>query len=506
MQIHRRDFFRLFGAWNLGALLGLGLQPRASAHIGVVHSAGTLSLEPFVDPLPFPPVLQPKVIKRVDTYTMTMRAAFTKCHRDLPETVIWGFNGVFPGPTIRAKKGRAVQIRQINELPIEQAGGGHMGIGAMLPAVHLHGADVAADSDGHPNDGIPFGGGFRDYCYPNQQRGCTLWYHDHTHGMTGERVCRGLAGLYVIEDKSSEAKLRLPSGKREIPLVIQDRSFNELGELQYSLTPDTLEMGFHGDQMLVNGVIQPFLAVETAKYRFRILNGSNARIYRLALSDGSPLIQIGTDCGLLQRPKSQDSILIAPSGRIDIIIDFSQSPVGSQIILQNLDEVGSLASIMRFDVTKKVRDTKKIPAVLLPWEEIPEDESVTLREFRLARQTIDGVLTWTINGQAYNPQNPPLARPVLGSVEHWKFINPTNHPHPMHLHLVQFQVVNINGEPQEASDFGWRDTIIVEPASELTIAVRFLSHLGRFVFHCHNLEHEDFAMMAEFEVIPPTPL
>ncbi len=504
MNIPRRQFFRAFGALGLGTLFGLRSRAPVTAHEGTVHSASAVTLEPFVDALRIPPVLKPKVIRKVDTYTMTMRAALAQCHRDLPPTPIWGYNGIFPGPTIVAKKGRAVSVRQINELPVCPPAPGHEHPGAMLPAVHLHGADVRPDSDGHPRDGIPFYGGFRDYQYPNQQRGCALYYHDHTHEMTGHRVAMGLSGMYLLVDKSTEAKLRLPSGKREIPLNLQDRSFNALGEFQYSLTPDTLEMGFHGDMLLVNGVVQPYLQVETAKYRFRILNGSNARIYKLALSDGSSLIQIGTDGGLLQRPKPQASIEIAPSERIDVIIDFSAAPVGSQIILQNLNGAGSTGSIMRFDVTKKVRDTKKIPAVLLPWEEIPEDQSVGLREFRLARQTVDGVLTWTINGQAYRMDNPPLATPTLGTIEHWKFINPSNHPHPMHLHLVQFQVVAVNGEPQEASDYGWKDTVVVPPASELTIVVRFLSHLGRYVFHCHNLEHEDFAMMAEFEVIAPT--
>ena len=150
---------------------------------------------------------------------------------------------------------------------------------------------------------------------------------------------------------------------------------------------------------------------------------------------------------------------------------------------------------------KRVTD-KKVPAFLQPWEELLESQSVILRDFNLARQTINGTLTWTINGQAYDPANPPLATPVVDSIEHWNFVNPTNHPHPMHLHLVQFQVVNINGVPQEASAFGWKDTFVIPPASEVTILAKFGKYTGRYVFHCHNLEHEDFAMMGEFEVLP----
>ncbi|MES2572056.1 MAG: multicopper oxidase domain-containing protein, partial [Verrucomicrobiota bacterium] len=215
-----------------------------------------------------------------------------------------------------------------------------------------------------------------------------------------------------------------------------------------------------------------------------------------------PLIQIGTDGGLLQRPRELATIEIAPSERCDIILDFTRLPVGARLVLRNLNGSGSTAQIMRFDVTKRVTETKVVPAFLQAWEELPEKDSVAHREFNLARQTLNGVLTWTINGQAYDAANPPLATPRVDTIEHWNFVNPTNHPHPMHLHLVQFQVVNINGVPQEASEFGWKDTFVVPPASEVTILAKFSRYTGRYVFHCHNLEHEDYAMMGEFEVLP----
>ncbi len=479
----------------------LSAQAQDHMHDGVTAS-GITGLTPFVDALRIPPVLKPKTVSKVDTYSITMRAGSVKCHRDLPATTIWGYNGIYPGPTIVASRNRAVSIRQINNLPMMHAGSAAGEMTHILPAVHLHGAEVAPGSDGHPNDGIPFGGGIRDYLYPNQQRACALWYHDHTHGQTGARVMKGLAGLYLLRDPSVEARLRLPSGAREMPLILQDRSFSADGQFIYTLDDTTLEMGFHGDHLLVNGVVQPFLAVETALYRFRILNASNSRIYKLTLSNGDSLIQIGTDGGLLQRPKHLASFEIAPSERYDVIIDFTKLPLGSRVVLQNLNGEGATSQVMRFDVATRVKETKSIPDFLQPWEELPESESVASREFVLARQTVDGALTWTINGQAYSPLNAPLARPILDSIEHWKFINPTNHPHPMHLHLVQFQIVAINGTPREPSEFGWKDAVIVPPASEVTILAQFRRYTGRYVFHCHNLEHEDFAMMAEFEVLP----
>ncbi len=505
METSRREFLRRIAAFGGAAICLSRFRTHAQghAHSGVTPSAFP-ALEPFVDALRIPPVLKPKKVKKVDTYNITMQTGLVKCHRDLPMTEIWGYNGIFPGPTIVAKRNRAVSIRHMNSLPMSHGEHGAGDMSSMLPAVHLHGAEVAPENDGHPNDGIPFGGGTRDYHYPNQQRACALWYHDHTHGRTGEMVLKGLAGLYLLRDASVEAKLRLPTGAREIPLIIQDRSFAADGKFIYTLDSQTLEMGFQGDNLLVNGVVQPFLKVDTALYRFRILNGSNARIYKLALSNGDPLIMIGTDGGLLQRPKEVARFEIAPSERYDIIIDFRKLPVGSQVILQNLNGSGSTAEIMRFDVAKRVKETKKVPAFLQPWEELPEEQAVTLRDFNLARQTVNGTLTWTLNGQAYDSANPPLAKPVVDSIEYWRFNNPTNHPHPMHLHLVQFQVVNIDGVPQEPAEFGWKDTVVVPPTSQVTILAKFSKYTGRYVFHCHNLEHEDFAMMGEFEVVPRT--
>jgi spore coat protein A len=491
----RREVLRL----GIASAAALCLpRPRALAHGVEVHNYVSPPLTPFVDPLPIPPVLKPVVRKGIEYYTLTMKPGAQKCHRDLPVTSnVLGFDGVFPGPTIRVRKGRPVSVTQVNNLPMSHSG--HGGGMMHLPAVHLHGALVAPEHDGHPDDGIPAGGS-REYRYPNEQTGCALWYHDHTHGATGLNVYRGLAGLYFIDDPK-EKVLRLPGGPYEIPLVIQDRIFRPGGEMIYELDAVTLENGVVGDVILVNGMAQPFLKVATRKYRFRILNGSNARIYKLALSNNAPLIQIGTDGGLLQRPYPQASIECAPSERLDIIVDFSQLPVGEKVTLLNLNGMGRTDSIMQFEVERKEKDNSTVPPFLVPWEELPEDQAVVTREFNLNRQAVNGVLTWVINGQPY-PQSAPMAYPKLNTIEKWRFTNPTNHPHPMHLHLVQFQVVNIDGVPQDTSKIGWKDSVVVPPASEVTLLAKFSGFTGRYVFHCHNLEHEDFAMMAEFQVVP----
>ncbi len=489
----RRSFIKGLGLAGLAAYGGL---PRRALAQHGGHIGGTPSLPAFVDALTVPPVLKPRRVGTRDTYRIVMQEGVAKCHRDLPFTNILGYNGLYPGPTIRVAKNRTVQVTHVNNLPL---GGGHTGPdGTHVPAIHLHGALVAPESDGHPDDGIP-GGQLRVYTYPNRQRGCGLWYHDHAHGATGHNVYMGLAGFYFVDDPA-EKLLRLPRGPYEIPLVLQDRTFDAGGQLVYTLDATTLEGGVFGDVVLVNGKIQPYLEVAARKYRFRILNGSNARQYKLALSSGEPLIQIGTDGGLLQRPQPKATLNLAPSERADIIVDLSTAALGAAIILQNLGGEGRTGSLMQFKVTRNERDNAVIPKFLRPWEEL--GAPLLTREFTLNRLSLDNTLTWAINGFGFSTPGRPVPTPKLDSIEHWRFINPTNHPHPMHLHLVQFQVVNLDGEPQDPSDFGWKDTVVVPPASEVTIAVKFSGYLGKYVFHCHNLEHEDFAMMSEFQVVP----
>ena len=456
-------------------------------------------LEPFVEPLRIPPVLNPVVRGKTHFHTLTMRAGLAKLHRDLPPTVVWGFNGLFPGPTIRVPKGCPAGVRQVNQLPDHA---GHDGGMAPLPAVHLHGAHVAPLDDGHPREAIP-AYGFRDYHYPNHQRGTTLFYHDHSHGMTGHHVCQGLAGIYVIDDPA-EADLNLPRGEFDIPLLIQDRIFNPDGSFYYELTREVQEFGLFGDCLLVNGVVQPHFKVAARKYRFRIVNGSNARIYQLQLSSGQALIQIGTDGGLLPKPAFRNVITLAPSERADVVIDFGLFPIGTQIQLRNCaDCAGRTSALMRFDVERTANDDSDVPDCLSSWEDLTVDAQTTTRQFTLDRQLgPNGSSIWVINGQTFGMDNPPLVQVPHGAVERWRFVNPTSHHHPVHIHLVQFQVLEINGLPQDPSRHGWKDTFVAPPNGQILLAARFAGYTGRYLLHCHNLEHEDLGMMADYEIIP----
>ncbi|MDB6055128.1 MAG: Spore coat protein [Verrucomicrobiales bacterium] len=456
-------------------------------------------LSPFVDALRIPPVLTPVMRGKTQHYTMTMRAGLTKVHRDLPMTVVWGFDGIYPGPTIKATKGKSVVIRHVSRLPdTHQDETTEMSM--MYPAVHLHGAHVAPQDDGHPREAIS-PGAFRDYHYPNQQRGATLLYHDHSHGQTGLHVYYGLAGTYLIDDPD-EHSLGLPTGEYDVPLMIQDRIFNADGSFHYMLDSSTKETGVLGDTILVNGVVQPYFKVSRRKYRFRIINASNARLYGLKLSNGVALTQIATDGGLLPKPAEKTTLELAPFQRADVVIDFGAYAPGTQIILKNdTTATGALASVMRFDVVAGAPDDSVLPDCLSSWEDLPISASTVARDFTLNRQTSADGTVWTINGQTFDVNNAPLAQVKEGTVEKWRFLNPTNHRHPVHIHLIQFQVLELNGIAQDPSVHGWKDTLLAPPNGQITVAARFKGYTGKYLFHCHNLEHEDLGMMANYEIV-----
>ena len=382
---------------------------------------------------------------------------------------------------------------------------------------HLHGGRTPPESDGYPTDLVlPVGGfpkpdlhdpraqmtqDFRDYIYPNQQRAATLWYHDHRMDFTAPQVWRGLAGFYLIRDEE-EKQLPLPRGEKEIPLFICDRSFDADGSFLYPM-PSMPNMGVSseyaggvlGDVILVNGAPWPVLEVSNTKYRFRILNASNARRYELALDGGHTFTQIGSDGGLLEAPLPQATIRIAQAERFDVVIDFSRYPAGSRITLRNTLDTGLTGQIMQFHVTKAERDDTSIPASLSK-AEIPDRSSATLtRVFRFSYKR--GMTSWTINGKPFDPARMD-ARPALGSTEIWQM--ETDFNHPLHLHLVHFRVLNHSGRPG-LWDAGWKDTIDLGPGATANLLVRFDGYRGRYVFHCHNLEHEDMGMMGNFEVV-----
>lgn len=519
-MVTRRQFLRvgLLGGASLLLSSGLANADMGDGRRGRMATMGpgmsgaallaSARVAPFQAPLPIPPVLAPvRTDSSTDHYVVTMKPARVRILPDLT-TTIWGYEGLYPGPTIKARSGRRVAVRQVNQLPESTT-------------VHLHGGHVAPEMDGHPTDYIAPGAS-KDFEYPNSQPSATLWYHDHTMSLTGPHVYRGLAGFYLIEDEF-ERSLPLPRDAYDVPLVIQDKLFGADGSLVYSLSGrgmggmmggmggmgmmggrgmmggmgEMMDRIFLGDTILVNGAVQPYFQVAARKYRFRILNGSNAREYDLVLSTNQPFIQVGTEGGLLPAPASRTSLYLVPAERVDVVVDFSQYPVGAQVVLRNRLGLGPTADVMRFDVVRREPDDSRVPPTLRPLESLSASEAAATRSFALAAGMM-GI--WTVNGQTYSPTRVD-ASPRLGDVEVWQFVNRSSMAHPMHVHDVMWQVLDRNGAPPPAWERGWKDTFVVPAMGTVRVIARFTDYRGLYVFHCHILEHEDRGMMAQFRVV-----
>lgn len=511
-----------------------------------------MSLEKFVDALPIPSVLKAKD-KRDDIpfYEVTMKQVKQKLHRDLPPTTVWGYNGKYPGPTFEVRRNHPILVKWKNKLPFEHLlpvdrtlHGAEPDKPSVRTVVHLHEGRVRPENDGYPEawftrDFENVGPKFvhEVYYYPNCQRPATLWYHDHALGITRLNVYAGLAGFYLLRDEEEE-ELNLPSGKFEIPLVIQDRSFYPNGELFYPTQPPqqpppapklpnpSVVPEFFGDTILVNGKVWPFLKVEPRKYRFRILNGSNARFYRIRLSSGQDFVQIGTEGGLLEKPITVSQIILAPAERVDVIVDFSNHK-GQSIILTNDARAPfpdgdppspDLTQIMKFRVKQKLSkpDKSKIPAKLSCLERLDQGDAVMIRKNVLVETTDEfGRLKLLLNNLDWD-QLPLTETPKNGTVEIWELYNTTPDTHPIHLHLVTFQILNraeFTGDPNgpnlivwpphppDPSEMGWKDTVRANPGEVTRIIARFGPFTGIYPWHCHILEHEDHDMMRPYEVL-----
>lgn len=457
-----------------------GIAPAARAR------ASTLVAAPFTAALRIPAVLEPvDADATTDRYELRVHPADVEVVAGTG-TPMWTYGGGFPGPTIRAVRDRRVLVEVANDLPTPIT-------------VHLHGGHVAAADDGHPND-LVLPGARKLYRYPNRQRPATLWYHDHVHHQTAESVYRGLAGLYLLTDPDEDA-LGLPADDRDLPLVICDRSFAEDGTLAH---PGHTGASFFGDTAVVNGVAFPFHEVANVRYRLRLLNASNSRAYRIVRSDGVPLTQIGSDGGLLAAPVERDGVRLHPAERVEVILDLRDVPVGASVRL--VDELGARSDgwpgLVRFDVVRSEADGARVPARLRPQGELPAPDRV--REVRL--QLDEQRDLWVLDGRAYDPaRTDQFVR--LGATETWRFVNESPVEHPMHPHLVTFRVQGrgrvADGRPLDllGEDAGWKDTTTVPPGEFVDVRMRFEDHLGTFVYHCHNLEHEDHDMMAQFTVV-----
>ena len=491
----RRTVLGALGVSALGVtgFGGLAL-PRSHGQTGASVRSRLPLPKRFAVPLPVPPVARPVRVDAVaDHYVVTQRHARQEILPGL-RTPILGYDGIFPGPTIETRSGRGVVVTHRNELTVPVA-------------VHLHGGHTPARSDGFPTDIVASPDGSvssRAYSYPMQQRAATLWYHDHRMEFTGPQVYGGLAGFHLVHDDEEDA-LPLPQGERDVPLMIADRAFEEDGSFRYPQHDPAMAgsaaahhaalAGVLGDVVLVNGAPWPVLEVAAARYRLRLLNASNARRYVLRLSPArTPLVQIGSDGGLLARPVRHTALALAAGERYDVVVDFAAYPPGTVVDLVNDAGSGSTADVMRFRVTRRVVDDSRVPSRLGGVEVLAPARAVRTRDWRFRRGAPDGP-AWVVNGRGFDPRRTD-ATPRLGQLEVWRFT--TDLRHPVHVHLDPFQVVSRRGGPAAPADGGWKDTVDVAPHETVEVAIRFTDYAGRYLLHCHNLEHEDMAMMAAF--------
>ncbi|MDX6359974.1 MAG: hypothetical protein QOH37_3028 [Nocardioidaceae bacterium] len=519
---------------QLSALATIGA---AGARIGAANAASAAvgTLAPQNTPVPYagifrrPPELTPYETGLDDgdpsrpfaRFAVTAQLAQAHVLPGGLPTTIAGYNGIFPGPTVRASQGTRAELRIRNGFPAA---------GLLLPqaidiSTHLHGSTSLPQYDGYAND-ITVPGFVKNYHYPNAQRALTLWYHDHRHVVTAQNVYSGLAAFYPLSDPYERAQL--PQGEYDVPLMLSDALFNADGSLAYN---DNDTKGLWGDIILVNGVPWPTMMVKPRIYRFRVLIASISRSYRPTLSTGDPMYVVATDAGLVPVVQPVASWRQGTAERVEVLIDFRRYRVGQTIDLRNLSnknnvDFANTNKIMRFEV---VRDSGQgsmitsIPTTLDPGPTPDQDRGaintmdltpgmvVAKRDLRLVRANGE----WTINGVTWEDVEASgftllFANPKPFDVEQWTITNASGGWfHPLHIHLVDGKIIgrNTNGGRPFAWEKGPKDVFYAGENESITVLMQFASRpngQGRYMVHCHNLVHEDHAMMVQFSVGDPT--
>jgi spore coat protein A len=568
----RREFLKLAGLGAAGTFMTAGA-PFFSNGFSLMALPGGLSK--FTEQLPIPPIID---ARGGGVFPLSMGQGMHRFHQDLPLMTTWGYGGAsYLGPTFEAMRGAPVTVQATNQLgahPLDFAidlnlhGAVPTDLTQPRASLHLHGGNTAPSSDGHPEDTF-MPGQMHPYVYNNNQEAANLWYHDHALGITRLNVYAGLAGAYWLRDEfdTGEANnpIGLPSGQYEIPLVVQDKLFDTDGHLAYPpgeygsiWAPE-----FFGDVALVNGKAFPNLNVDRGLYRFRMINGSNSRVYNLRLSNGQMMYVIGGDGGLLNAPVPLSRLTLAPGERADLLIDFSGLSSGTRITMTNnaatpfpsgprSERRGGvpLKDIMQFTVGATLGLPGVIPATLRSTPIMPMTPT-RVRNLSLVEimdPETEVPLTALLNNLMWETQE--IEKPVVDTVEQWNIINTTGDTHPIHLHLVMFQILSrqkfhveeyletfypeiddpetagmgphpapsagdftyAREQPAEAFESGWKDTVKANPGEVTSILVPFggnaapgvpfgNSFVGEYVWHCHILEHEDNEMMLPYEVV-----
>lgn len=463
-----------------------------------------------------------------------------------PKTTLTAMPG-YLGPILNLAQGQKVRIFFYNQLPEPSV-------------IHMHGMHVPQKMDGHPMYAIQRGERYV-YEFEVKNPAGTNWYHSHTHEMTATQVYRGLAGLIIITDEQ-EQKLGLPNGEYDIPIAIQDRRFTASNQLQYIHGMRERMIGFLGDTILVNGQANSTIPVKTRAYRLRVFNGSNSRIYKLGWEDGTPLVVIGTDGGLLEKPETYPYVMLAPAERVELWADFSGRKPGSDLVLRSLEYHGAMPHmgggmqrgrgmrrgmgggmgmmmdglaqgetfpIVKFHIAKKISESPKLPEALVKMRRLTEHDAanpgqpipIAISMQHMAPQLngrsfemhevmdIERIPVNTIQKIRITNDHGSMAGGMRGGAGGMGMM--MSMAHPIHLHGQQYQILSRTLKNQESAAgyatvkdgfiaSGWKDTVLVMPGEEVEIIKPFEDYTGLFLYHCHNLEHEDLGMMRNFYV------
>ncbi len=495
----------LAGGVGMASAAVVGNQPAGRS----IFSQG-LNGEP--GPLAIPDMLSGTVEDGVRVFDLNMQKGISHFF-DNADTRTLGINGSYLGPALKMRAGETVRINVSNNI-------------GETSTLHWHGLHLPARADGGPHQTIANGNTWSPQ-FEVRQNAAMFWYHSHMVPRTGPQVYQGLAGLIFVEDEHS-GNIGLPGeyGVDDIPLVLQDRRFGRDGSLEYMSAMQDRMMGMKGDRLLVNGTINPYFVARSDSLRLRILNGSNSRIYQLAFSDGRSFVQTGSDGGLLPVPVRMNSIILAPGERIDIVVDLSD---GRHVTLQSTTPSlgaaggggmmggGMMGGIMGalmgeradFDVLDIRPDAGRRRAVVLPERLLnlaaPDPaNAVRTRRFVLGMgMMMMGGGEMSINGR---PMDMSRIDEVVrvGTEEVWVIENPTMLPHPFHIHDVQFRIIDINGRPPAPGEAGLKDTVLIAPGGRVRLLLSFKDYSdpdSPYMYHCHNLEHEDAGMMGQFTVV-----
>jgi len=510
VEATRRDVLKFGGLGALGAL-GVSMLPWGTA----VDARQSSTLPARLMPRPFrasfrrPPELRPTRSERDRDGVWTDHFAVFESagrHGIVPglTTTVFGYNGIAPGPTIKVMRGRRSVLRVRNFLPdLNPILGGDF-----TTSVHLHGSASLPQFDGFASDVTP-PGFFKDYHYPNEQAARTLWYHDHGVHHTAPNAYGGLYAQYHIHDRA-EMDL-LPQGEFDVPLTVVDAMFGVRGQLIYD---DRSTSGLMGDVVLVNGVPWPVMRVKRRVYRFRLLVAAAGRSFRFALDTGDPVTMVATDGGLMPRSVEVGEWRQSSGERYEFLLDFSRYRPGQRVVLRNLSNPNNVDyddtdKVMAFDVTDAPfshsdHTWKRIPQVLVSSHcmELSERQATRTRVDRFERS---GGL-WVINDRTWEDvvrSNFQLlnSAPGLGDIEVVEFQNRSSGWfHPAHMHLVDFKVLDRDGQPPFPYEVGPKDTVYLGEGETVRVLVEYGPHRGRYMVHCHNLAHEDHDMMVQYAV------